>query len=110
MARRAGLEKSVACVYGFQPHFLGLMVFFCARFFIISENFGHLLVSGYIIFKCVLKVLAVFHLTGVLLRSANEPAGSFFTTSPYLQSGTEVVRWVELVSCPFWFCVAQLAQ
>ena len=85
-------------------------MFFFYLFFVISEIFGDLLVSGYIILKCVLKLWAGFHLTGVLLRSANEPAGSFLTTSPYVQLGSEVVRWVELVSCSFWFCVAQLAQ
>jgi len=37
VARRAGLEKSVACV-GIPTTFPGTSVF-CARFFVIPENF-----------------------------------------------------------------------
>ena len=109
MSCRAGLEKSVACV-GIPTTFPGtsvLCVCVCAGFFVISEIFVHVLVSGFVILKCALKVWADFHLTCVLVRSANEPAGSLLTTSPYLQSRSEEVRWVELVSCPVWFCVAQ---
>ena len=60
MARRVSLEKSIACV-GIPTTFPGTSVF-CARFFVISVIFGHVLVSGYIILKCVLKVWGWFPL------------------------------------------------
>jgi hypothetical protein len=97
VACRAGLKKSVACV-GIPTTFPGTSDF-CARFFVISEIFGHVLVSGYIILKCVLKVWAGFHLTGVLLRSANEPAGNFLTTLPAVRFGSSTVGGISVLSC-----------